>query len=447
VKSVLIIAYFFPPVGLVGVQRPLKFAKYLPSFGWRPVVMTPKRPLADYYDHTFLEEIPPEAAVFRTASFDPARWYVSVKARLFGRSRGEGSTEAKASTGRRIAVYLFKPLFQATRWVAYNLVFVPDLHIGWIPFALWRGVWIVKREGIDVILATGSPWSDFLIAYFLSRFTRKPYILDMRDPWTLGPDIAWGGVRSHIENFWERRCILGASKVVNVTEQATQAYREKYKDVDPSKFRSITQGFDPPDFDSLVGNRTERFTIASTATYKDFRNPESLLRAMRSIMDRNAKLEGEIRIRFMGIGSEIVKELVEKYNLASMVDILPYGSHRESIEFILNSDVLLLERVATIEGRDRLATTSAKIFEFLATGKPILGLVYPSGAAAELIWSTNSGVVVDPENTNEVSEAIHGFYLQYKSGTLGVEGQPDLERFTRRHLTGQLAQMLDEAAI
>lgn len=442
----LIVTYWFPPFGGGGVQRTLKFVKYLPSLGWRPVVLAPKRVPFDYFDYSLVDDIPVEVTAYKTASFEPAQWYASVKEKVVGKRRVEDSLEAGGSWYRKIAISLVKPLFKSVRWVAYNLVFVPDIHIGWIPFALWNGVKVVRRERVDAIYASGNPWSVFLIAFFLSKLTRRPYVLDMRDPWTLGPDFAWSGVRGSIESFWERRCILSASKVINVTEQATQAYREKYPDVDPSKFQCITQGFDPPDFDGIAGNPTDKFTIASTGTYYAIRRtPESFLKAIRALVDRNPGLMNEIRVRFMGVGGGVVSPLVERYHLAGMVEVLPYGSHRESIQFIRSSDVLLLDFLAHVEDRVNLASTSSRIFEFLASGKPILGLVHPSGAAAEIIASTGAGVVVDPENTDEVAKAIHGLYLQYTSGTLGVDGQPDLERFTRKHLTRRLAGMLDDA--
>ncbi|MBF8267071.1 MAG: TPR/glycosyl transferase domain protein [Dehalococcoidia bacterium] len=442
-KSVLVVAHFFPPVGGGGVQRTLKFVKYLPSFGWRPVVLTARKSAFGFYDPTLVDEIPVEARVYRTAFLAPGHGYRAFRDLLTSGSPGGQGT--RMGWPRKLASSVLRPLFKVLHYTANNLVFVPDYEVGWIPFAVVRGVRVIRSERIDAIYATGNPWSDFLIAYFLSKLTGRPYIMDMRDPWTLSPDLHWGRVRSSIEGFWERRCIMGAAKVINITEQATQAYRDKYPNVEPSKFQCITQGFDPSDFEGVACNQTERFTIGATGTYYEFRTPESFLKAVRSLMDRNPGLMNDIRVRFMGAGGEVVSPLVERYHLAEMVEVLPYGSHRESIEFVMSSDVLLLDFLAHVEGRVNLASTSSRIFEFLASGKTILGLVYPSGAAAELITSTGAGVVADPENTDAVAKTIYALYLQYKSGTLRVNGQPNLERFTRKHLTGRLAQMLDEA--
>lgn len=445
-KNVLVIAYVFPPIGGGGVQRTLKFVKYLPSFGWRPVVLTPKQPIFDYFDHTLVDEIPPEAKIYKTASLEPPRWYTSIIERYFATNPAKDSQRGGGSWYGKTTISLVKPIFKVVRWVAHNLVFVPDTQVGWIPFAVWRGLNIVRRERIDAIYATGNPWSDFLIAFFVSRLTGKPFIMDMRDPWTLSPDVRHGRVRSSIERFWERRCIRAAFKVINITEQVTQAYRERYPDVEPSKFQCITQGFDPPDFEGVQGIGSDKFTIAATGTYYAVRRtPESFLKALRSLVDRNPDVQDQVCVRFMGTGGQIVKEFVEKYNLSGMAEVLPYGTHQESIRLVLSSDVLLLDFLANVDGRANLGSTSSRIFEYLASGKPILGLVYKTGAAAEIILSTGSGIVADPEDTEEVAQAIHTLFLQHKAGTLGVEGQHDLERFTRKSLTGSLAQMLGQA--
>ena len=446
-KNVLIVAYIFPPAGGGAVQRTLKFVKYLPSFGWRPVVLTPRQAVFDYFDHTLVDEIPPEAKLYQTKSLEIPRWYSSLLERYLDKSRADDRLVSSSSWRVKVIISLVRPIFSFVRWVAHNLIFVPDTHIGWIPFAVWKGLRVVRNERIEAIYATGDPWSDFLIALFLSRLTGKPCIIDMRDPWTLSPDVEWGKVRSSIEAFWERLCIRRASKVINITEQSTQAYRERYPDVDPSKFECITQGFDPPDFEDVDGKKTQTFTIATTGTYKVFRTPEYFLKALRSLVDCNPPLASEIRCRFKGAGGKTVEGFVEKYNLADMVEVLPYGTHQDSTEFMMNSDVLLLEFLPSVRSRIDLGSTSSRLFEFLASGKPILGLVNPAGPAAELILSTGSGIVVHPENTLEVAEAIHSLYLQYKNRTLGIDGQPDLVRFERKNLTGRLAQLLDQTAL
>jgi len=442
-KSVLVIAYIFPPIGGGGVQRTLKFVKYLPSFGWRPVVLTPREANFSYYDYTLVDEIPTEAKIYRTASLDPGRRYHAVRDLL--PTDSEEGTGAGAPWYRKLTRPFLQPAFKVAHWLANNLIFVPDTRVGWIPFAVAAGVKVIRGEKIDAIYATGDPWSNFLIALILSRLTGKPFIMDMRDAWTLSPDVGWGRVRSTIEDFWERRCIRAAYNVINITEQATQAYREKYPEVEPSRFHCITQGFDPSDFEGIGAIPSEKFTIASTSTYYDFRTPESFLKALRKLMDGNPELERDIRVRFMGIGGEIIKASVEKHSLTDMVEILPYGPHRESVQFLMSSDVLLLDREAVSGEKIKTVTTTAKVFEYLASGKPILAVVPPDSAASAFIRSTDSGVVVDPEDTEKIAEAIYALYKQHKNGTLGVDGHRDLERFTRKSLTGKLAQLLDEA--
>ena len=448
-RKVLVVAYVFPPVGGGGVQRTHKFVKYLPSFGWQPVVLTPKHAAFDYQDQTLGDEVDHEVQVYKTFSVEPPRLYSSFIKKHFGEYSANVPQPNRPSFRSLLIAATLKPIFNLLRWSAHNLVFVPDAHVGWIPFAVWRGLRVIRSERIDIIYATGDPYSDFLIGLFLSRLTGKPLVLDMRDPWTLGPDIKFSRARTAIENFWERRCVNAAATVINITEAATQAYREKFANADPSKFVCITQGFDPTDFDDVVGGKTEKFTIAATGTYYEFRTPESFLKALRSLVDEKPWLENLLQVRFMGVGEKIVQHFVAEYDLAAVVEVLPYGTHRESIQLLMDSDVLLLDFFASLDNMEHLGSTSSRVFEYIGSGRPILGLVYPSGAAADVINSTRSGIVVDPRDTPQVAAAIHSLFERYQSGEgvddLPFNERPNLERFTRKHLTGSLAHIMDDA--
>ena len=136
--------------------------KYLPSFGWRPVVLTPRHPVFGHFDHTLVDEIPPEARVYQTTSLEPPRFYAPFKERYINERETGDSPVTERSWLKMAFTSLIRPILKSMRWVAHNLVFVPDTHVGWIPFAVWKGVNLVKKERIDAIYATGDPWSDFL---------------------------------------------------------------------------------------------------------------------------------------------------------------------------------------------------------------------------------------------------------------------------------------------
>jgi glycosyltransferase involved in cell wall biosynthesis len=166
---------------------------------------------------------------------------------------------------------------------------------------------------------------------------------------------------------------------------------------------------------------------------------------MKRLVDERPGLETEIRIKFMGIGGEIVQDLVKKYGLTDQVEMSPFATHRESIQFLMDADVLLLDRETVPKDKIAVVTTSAKVFEYLATGKPLLAVVPPESAAAEIVRSTESGVVAEPDSPENVAEKIHGLYRQYINGTLVVDRKTDLAKFERENQAGHLAQVLEDS--
>ena len=430
------------------MQRTLKFVKYLPSFGWRPYVVTPRSAGYDYRDDSLVAEIPRDAGVFRTRSFEPHAYVARLRRKrgAVGTSKSEGVGEA-----RRARPSLLKRIgqssFDGARRLSLNSVFVPDYHVGWIPFAVANGVAIIRREKIDVVYATGDPWSSVLVALFLKWLTGTPFVMDMRDPWTLDPGGGGDGfLRMAGQEFWENRCISSASRVVNVTYAANRSYIAKYPGEAPGKFQCITQGFDSGDFEGSLATRTGVFTMSATSGFQTtYRMPSSLLMALRRLLDRYDFLKYDMRVNLMGMTTPMLDQLVRSHQLENVVKVIQYSPHAESVRLLMSSDVLLLHLNRT--ARQTSAVSGARVFEYLAARRPILAVVPPESFAGDIVASAGAGVVVDPDNVDEIAGAIYELYLQYKSGTLGVREGTDIQRYERRQLTGMLAALLDEAML
>lgn len=285
-KKALVIAYYFPPTGGGGVQRATKFVKYLPSFGWEPVVLTVKTPDLGVFDETLLEDIPPDVEVYRTYSFDPVNRY---RVRRYGEnSRFDKRNNNDSNNDSGIFGRIVSFFRSAMKYFVINIVFVPDDYVGWIPFAVARGYKIIKEERIDAIYATGKPWSSFLIAFFLSLLTGKPYILDLRDPWVLTPygSTESTNIKHMLERFWEKICFSHAKKVISINEQITRSYVQFYPSIPADRFGCITHGFDTDDFLTLKKVKNDNFTISYVGTFYAYESPELFLQAVKILWGR-----------------------------------------------------------------------------------------------------------------------------------------------------------------
>jgi len=437
-KKVLIITYLFPPLGGVGVQRTIKFVKYLPNYGWQPIVLTVKKPEYWIEDPSLETEIPKTAKVYRTASFELEKLHNIIKNLL-------------ETLSAKIEKFLFKKinLINAIDWrlkkffsTINSWLFIPDRKIGWLPFAMLRGWWIIKKEKIDVIFTTSPPNSVHLIGYLLKKLTGKPLVVDFRDPWTQG--IYWNPVteiHKKIEEFMENAILRSADKVISVLGDIGNDLMTKYSLLDSKrKFITIPNGFDPDDFKVNVNPKNSKFTITYTGVFYGRQTPLYFLNALRELIDERKEIEKEIQVIFVGKLSNFYKDKIKQLSLNKIVKYVGYVPHQKSIEFILNSDVLLLI-IGSGEGSDRIYT--GKIFEYLAANKPILALI-PEGAAANLIALTKSGVVVPPENVGSIKQAIYNLYLRHKVGDLKVDSDRSLiQKYDRKKLTKDLADVFE----
>jgi glycosyltransferase involved in cell wall biosynthesis len=425
VKTVLIVTYAFPPRNIVGAIRPLKFARYLPEFGWRPIVLTVKEGVGwgGGIDETLLEQLSPEVHIVRTVAIEPPYRVVS------GLAGGDP----------RQAVPVRKRLLRALR----TLLLIPDDKIGWFPFALWSGQQILRQQRIDVVFSTSPPPTSHLIGAVISRMARCPLVTDFRDPWTQFALHTWlrNPIRRSIEEALEHAVLRRSACVVGVTPPRTKEMADKYPDIPKERFVTITNGFDREDYaPSASPPNNERFTFVYTGSFYYDRQPDVFFKSVRALLDDNPHLEDRLLFLFAGPGKEFLDRLITHYNLQSIVHSLGYVSFQESVTLQKGADALLL-----FLGDAPMSATwyPAKVFEYLATGRPILALV-PEGITADLLREAGTGIVVCPDDSRSLSEALLNLYLDWQQGRLPILKDPGfLESFERRCLTKQLASLLD----
>lgn len=430
-RKVLMIAYAFPPMGGSGVQRSLKFAKYLADFGWQPIIVTVSNPPGPELDYSLLEEVPAAARVYRAPN---PRW-----ARFLSRTARGPTIEAgdyQRSPGDSKRGY-------AKSWIR-ALVDIPDPQIQWFPFALAQATRALIRHRVSLIYTTSDPFTDHLSGYVLKRLSGKPWVADFRDPWTMYAryyqPYAW---RRWIDRRMETLFLRYADRVLVTCGRLIDELCRVYPSLDPAKFLEITNGYDAADFDFTHPSEgdAERLVITFAGRFHNRHNfALGFLKALRRVTSGPLGPDG-VLFRVIGTAGPQVEALIKDWRLDGAVELLGYLPHRECTTQIVRSDVLLLN---INEGRGHDLIFPAKLFEYLAAGKPILASVI-EGATADLIRELGAGIVVPPEHVAKICEAIETLYQAKARGRLRDYAIKSVgEAFQRRRLTASLAASFDQ---
>jgi len=446
------IACYFPPYGGMGCQRALKFVKYLPSHDYMPTVLTVKEKKIkkdspsreEFYkpkDPLLLKDIPPEVLVYRTFILEPTLFLKKI----FFKTAKKVSTEFPEKLSQTKKNIFFKYL--------RTFLDLPDHEVGWLPFALYKGWQIIRKEKIEVIFSTSPPHSIHLIGYLLKYLTKKPWVIDFRDPWTrevwFNPAT---NLRRKIEEGLEKRILRYADKIVCNTEPMKEDFMKIYPEISSDKFIVITNGFDQEDFQNLKEQPKEKLVIAYTGTmcisFNDQEsvryNPIYFFKALRKLLDEHPLLEDKIEVIFaVYIREELeVSNLIKKLGLEKVLKIYQFLSHQECMQHLVNADVLLLIHHRGLLSKDWVP---AKLYEYLGTGKPILALISKElGATYKILEETKAGIIASPDDIEEIKEVIYKIYLDYQNKNLSFDlVKEKVLQYERNNLTKKLSEVFN----
>lgn len=463
----LVIAHAFPPVAGVGVQRTLSFVRYLPRFAWQPVVLTVREPIDVEMDGALLTRIPSEAVVARTYWLHPRLVIRQLHRRLSPSASPEPRIERLTAA--------VPPARQTSRWRVWlrAALLIPDQAIGWLPFAVWRGMRLMREHEIAALYSTSGPPTCHLVGWMLKRLTRRPWVADFRDPWTADLSttrreiyrVAW---RRRVDAWLERRVLAAADAVVAVSAPQRDVLlaaagvgpagehtggtgerpgqpkgRPPAADTCAARFHVITNGFDPDLTAGIQRQPPPVFTLTYTGTfYLAEQSPAPLFEAVARLLGEGGVDAADFRIRIIGASGERVAGEVARYGLERVVAVLPALPHREVLQAQADASALLLV-LGPSQGRQGVLT--GKLFEYLAARRPILGLVPPDSAAADVLRDTGAGSVVDPADVAGIAAAVRSLYDEFRaSGDVAWHGREDaVWTFARPRLAGQLAAILD----
>lgn len=439
-KKVLIVTYYFPPSGGAGVQRCLKFVKYLREFGWEPVVLTARD--ADYpaFDASLLQEIPDGVAVYRSRIFEPYNFY----RKLTGKKLGEAMDIATLS---RDSAQTRKWSERFAEWIR-SWIFIPDARIGWKYFAVKMGREIIRKEKIDVILSSAPPYTCHLIGQALSRQTGKPWVCDFRDSW-----VGWlsaakrSGLPHQIELKMEGRVLQQAHRILTVSPGVQEDLLSRHPELRDERWLLLPNGYDASDFENispLSPANPRKLTITYTGSLYGNRNPDFLFQAVRELLLEDSSWRDDLRFNFVGRVSQSIQNLLNAAEFAGMVQLLPYLAHQESIRYLLSADLLLLIIDDAPVNRGIL---TGKLYEYLGAQKPILALA-PEGNAADLIRDVKAGFIAPPKNVAAIKATLREIRIRWKNHSLetGLFDAQKIRALDRKALTGQLAQILNQLA-
>jgi len=433
-KRILMVAYYFPPVAGGGVQRSLKFSKYLPEFGWKPYILTAKEPYDYYGDDSLTKDIHPDLTVCRSASIEPMkiiRKWLQKKIVVESQNR----EIRKVHGGVKKPDWLLK---------LKESIFIPDGEIGWLPFAVLKGWAVIRKNDIHLIYSTSCPYTSHLIALILQKVCRIPWVADFRDPWSKVQRKNVPSWRRIIDEWLECRVLFRADRVIANIEPTVRDFQKVYPSM---KYHVITNGYDESDFKNINSGRYARkgLTVTYTGILYENRSPAVFLTAVQRLMEEQPELRKILKIRFVGQldnpGETYNRDILNAMELNDIVEVVRYVSHRESVEYAMSSNILLLI-VDSCDGNKGIMP--GKMYEYLRCRKPILALAPVDGVAADVIRKTGSGLVADPDSVQEVLNALKRLYTLYSKNKLStVNKNRNIDIYSRQRLTEHLAGICD----
>ncbi len=434
-KRVLIITTAFPPFGGIGALRLAKLAKYLPDFGWEPIVLTIDR--LKGFPQTLAVEVD-ESRVIRTPCFETIAG--AMQRKFIATEPSSYQSPSRKQSLKRFTYRLLRFLYRVSPLPLLRTL-LPD-PLGWYPNAIRAGRQIIRMNKIDVIYSSYAPSAPHFIAAKLQRESDIPWIAEFRDTWTMSPYRTTTCVSRFFEQKLEKRVMKNSSCLVAVSEQDAQQLQELHS----KKVTVITNGFDEEDYQKEVP-LTSKFTITYTGgIYPGKRDPATLFEAVKELRENGKILPDDFEIRFFGGASlKTLLPLIERCRLEDMVRVYDSVPFKESIKKQKESTILLL-----LEWDNPAAsgTLTGKLYEYLGAGRPILAIAYKSGAIDRLLQETSTGILV---NKVETMKSVLCSWLEewHQLGKVISYWNPDLEainRYTRREQTGKLAQLLEEVA-
>jgi glycosyltransferase involved in cell wall biosynthesis len=415
-KKVLVVSYYFPPMGLSGVQRTLKFVKYLPLYGWKSLVLTTSAESFYAFDESLTHELNEDyVSIYRTDEKKKQNINNDNKVKKF-------PSYFKQKIGRAVL----------------QTIYQPDSKINWFKHAVKKGQQIIDENDIKVIFATAPPYTDFLVAKELSQKNNIPFIVDYRDVWIDNPFNFYATPFHKLYSTrLENDILTDAAKAIVTIRNTKELLLKRYRFLTHSDIDIITHGFDPDDFENIpdVYHNTSKFTLTHSGLFQDNRTPKYFLKAVNEFFKKKPEAKKITELRFIGIMRKSHLKMIKKLGLEPNTVLTDYLSHKDVIRHLLESDVLWFMLKDTVR-------SPGKLYEYFGAKKTILACI-PEGSLRKQIEESESALITSPTNVKDITAGINSLYELWKIGKLPYPKSSFLEQYDRRQLTGELAKILE----
>lgn len=400
-------------MGLSGVQRPLKFAKYLPKFGWEPIILTTSESNFYSFDKSLEDELNSlNLLIYRTKS----------------RSGKVKTNKMPPHSIQKFGRYL------KSWWK------VPDSKSHWRNPALNLADKIINEHSIDAVFATAPPFTNFLIGRDISQKYDIPLTIDYRDSW-IDNKFHFYPTAYHKSKAikMETSVINAADNIIMVSRYAKELLIKRYKVLNYEDVAILPHGYDPEDFQSYKNLKPDPqyFTILHFGSFLDDRTPKYLFKATKNFLKKNKVAKQKLKIRIIGASRKNHEKLPRIYGIQDNVDFSGYIPHRIAVENLFTSDVLWLMLNDDIR-------TPGKLYEYFGTRKPLL-ITAPNGIMKDLAKKTKACLTTNPNDVKEIEKAITTYFRLWKEGMLPTGDKVNSEQYNRQNLTEQLSKHLNNS--
>jgi len=426
-KNVLIITYYWPPSGGAGVQRWLKFAKYLPEHGWNPIIFTSKDGEYPSIDPSLEKDVPESTEVLRLPIWEPYSFYKN----LLGQKKSEKINSGFLSENKKP-----KLTEKLSVWIRGNF-FIPDARKFWIKPSVKFIMNYLKDHHVDAIVSTGPPHTVHLIAREIKRQTSIPWLADFRDAWT-GIDYydklmltSWADKKHRSQ---ESSVLAEASLITSIGKGCSEDLAEKGN----INVLEILNGFDSADFQGVNVKLSDNFTVSHVGSLNKDRNPTCLWDALSELCEEVDGFRDDFRLRLIGKVDVHALADLKDHGLKINVEQIEYMPHDEMVTDMCGSQVLLL---LINETPNQKGIVTGKIFEYIASKRPIIVIGPEDGDAAHIVNSAGSGTTIDFKDVAKMKTEVLGLYKKFKSGE-DMSTSSDISRYTREFGAKKVAEAL-----
>ncbi len=425
-KKILIITYYWPPAGGPGVQRWLKFVKYLPEFGVQPIVYIPENPTYPIVDQNLVQDVSDQVIILKQNIFEPYQL-----ASFLSKNKTKKMNSGIIPNQKKQS-FLDKTLL----WIRGNL-FIPDARVFWVkPSVVFLEKYIVENN-INTIVTSGPPHSLHLIGLELKQKLDLKWFADFRDPWTtIGyhKSLRLSRYADKKHKVLEHQ-VLNTADTIIVTSKTTKA---EFQAITNKPIAIITNGYDTEEVEKQPLD--SKFTLAHIGSFLSERNPIILWESLSELCSEISDFKSHLEIKLIGAVSQEVLQTIAQFGLNFYLNNMGYVSHAEAIAHQRKSQVLLLIEIDSPETKSIIP---GKLFEYMVSNRPIIAIGPNGSDFAEIITETNTGIFFKYSEKMELKSVILDFYKQFLEGKLHSNGV-GLQKYSRKNLTKELVEVISK---